>query len=77
MFVIYIIQYSSEGYLKQYQSPYPVLSSKINDAKFFPSFNAANAYCEVIKSYINGVTYMEVIAVNDEKNTEVEYLYED
>ena len=78
MFAIYVIQYSNEGYLQRYQPSIGLtLANNINDARLFPSFNAAEAYIKVLKESLIGLRYTEVISLNSEVNTEVEYLYED
>ena len=81
MFAIYVIWgISSEGYFESYEyssgGSRMILKKDIKDARLFPSYDAANAYCQVLRKEFS-INYSEVIESNNLQNIQVDDSYED
>ena len=79
MFAIYVIWgISSEGYFESYNysngSSRMILKKDMKDARLFPSYDAANAYCQVLRKQFS-IVYSEVIEFNNLPNIQVDDSY--
>ena len=79
MFAIYVIWgISSEGYFESDNysngSSRMILKKDMKDARLFPSYDAANAYCQVLRKQFS-IVYSEVIEFNNLPNIQVDDSY--
>ena len=79
MFAIYVIwSVANEGYFESYNysngGSRMILKKDIKDARLFPSYDAANAYCQVLRKPIS-INYNEVIEFNNLLNIQVDDSY--
>ena len=79
MFAIYVIwSVANEGYFESYEHSSGlsrmILRKDIKDARLFPSYDAANAYCQVLRKQFS-IDYSEVIEFNNLPNIQVDDSY--